>query len=90
VYGPFFSEKATATGTAYLDMLEKWLWPQLKKDFPGQPHFQQNRAPSHFHMAVRNFLDENLLRLGWDEQDPFLGLLDPKSVLHATSTYEDV
>jgi hypothetical protein len=39
VYGPFSFAEAAVTDTAYLDMLEQWLWPQLKEDFPWATPF---------------------------------------------------
>jgi putative effector of murein hydrolase LrgA (UPF0299 family) len=60
VYGPFFNVGATVAVMTYLDMLEQWLWPQLKGDFLGQLHIQQNGALPHFCMAVRDFLSKNL------------------------------
>jgi hypothetical protein len=47
-------EKRSAT---YLDMLEQWLWPQLKKNFPWKLHFQQDIDPPLYHKTVRDLLD---------------------------------
>jgi hypothetical protein len=48
-------------------MLEQWLWPQLKGDFPWKLHLQQDGSLPLFHMAVRDFLNENLLE-AWTGQ----------------------
>lgn len=34
VYGTFYFGEATVTSTSYLDVLELWLFPQLKEDEP--------------------------------------------------------
>lgn len=56
VYGPFFFAENTVQGPAYLDMLEAWLFPQLKEAMNGFI-FQQDGAPPHWHRDVRNFLN---------------------------------
>ena len=53
VYGTFFFFKVTATGNSYLDMLQLWLLPQLEQDIKGLI-FQQDGAPPHYHLDVRN------------------------------------
>ncbi|PSN53148.1 hypothetical protein C0J52_06264 [Blattella germanica] len=60
VYGPFFFAEATVNGHSYLSMLTEWLMPQIVEDVPNFV-FQQDRAPTHFHNDVREYLDENLL-----------------------------
>jgi len=40
VYGPFFFMKQSITGTAYLNMVELWLMPQLEEDH-GSTFFLQ-------------------------------------------------
>jgi hypothetical protein len=59
VYGPFFFVKITITGNSYLDMLTIWRLPQLEED-SNDFIFQQDGAPPHFHMAVRNHLNAHL------------------------------
>jgi hypothetical protein len=53
VYGPFISEGQTVTGQSYLEMLTNWLIPALAAE--GDDYlFQQNGAPPHWRLAVRN------------------------------------
>jgi hypothetical protein len=59
VYGPFFFMENNVTGNSYLDMLTLWLLPQLEED-SNDFIFQQDGAPPHFHMAVRNHLNAHL------------------------------
>ena len=59
VYGPFILEGQTVTGRRYLEMLIKWLIPQLA-DERHDYLFQQDGAPPHWHLAVRTFLNEHL------------------------------
>jgi hypothetical protein len=54
----FFVEN-TVTGNSYLDMLNEWLLPQLEED-SNDFTFQQDRAPPHPHMAVRNHQNAHL------------------------------
>lgn len=59
VYGPFFFAERTVSGIAYLDMLEQWLFPQLMEDSQDFI-FQQDGAPPHWHLDVRQFLNRSL------------------------------
>ncbi|PSN50129.1 hypothetical protein C0J52_04702 [Blattella germanica] len=59
VYGLFFFQESTVTGVAYFDMLTEWLFPQLAQE-GNEFLFQQDVATSHWHLAVRNFLIEQL------------------------------
>ncbi|GFY05308.1 uncharacterized protein TNCV_2207541 [Trichonephila clavipes] len=36
MYGPFVSGEPTVTGSAYLDVLQLWLFPQLKEREPDK------------------------------------------------------
>ena len=65
ILGPYFFE-GTLNGERYLDFLQFELIPALAVLFPNPqdpdiPHndiwFQQDGAPPHFAMAVREFLD---------------------------------
>ncbi|KAJ4437089.1 hypothetical protein ANN_17224 [Periplaneta americana] len=51
---------ATVAGNSYLDMLQLWL-PQLEQDIEGLI-FQQDGAPPHYHLDVRNELNKRLPR----------------------------
>lgn len=66
ILGPYFFEE-TLNGQRYLDFLQFDLVPALAVLFPNQqdpdiPHnniwFQQDGAPPHYSIAVRNFLNE--------------------------------
>ena len=59
VYGPFFFAEPTVTGINYLDMLQLWLMPQLQEDIVDFI-FQQDGAPSHYHLDVSAHLNANL------------------------------
>jgi hypothetical protein len=57
VYGPFFME-TTITGIVHLDMLQKYLIPQLEK--VGQEeriHFRRDGAPPHYLEEVGEYLN---------------------------------
>ena len=56
VYGPFLFFEATVTGNSYLDMLQFWLLPQLAQDIESLI-FQQDGAPAHYYLDVRNELN---------------------------------
>ena len=44
--------------TKYVDMIENFLIPQLDEDdHDRRLHYQQDGAPSHFSLHVRDFLD---------------------------------
>ena len=57
VIGPFFFEEKTITADIYLDTLTEYVTPQLEE---FQPHilFQQDGAPPHWGLKVREFLDK--------------------------------
>ena len=59
VYGPFFFSEQTVTGKAFLDMLTEWLLPQLNED-SADFILQMDGAPPHFHLRVREFLNQHL------------------------------
>lgn len=58
VYGPFFFGEATVTGASYLDALQQWLFPQLEEGEPENFIWQQDGAPPHWHMEVRDWLND--------------------------------
>lgn len=78
VYGHFFFAEATATCITYLDILEQWLWPQLK-DFPGFLLFQQDGEPPHCYLAVRAFFS-NQVPKSWVQETDTLATKIPKPV----------
>ena len=57
VIGPFFFHETTITADDYLDLLTKYVAPQL---IDSQPTiiFQQDGAPPHWGLRVRQFLNE--------------------------------
>lgn len=58
VYGPFMFRENTVTGGTYLDMLEQFLEPQLQQDgILGTVVYQQDGAPPHFALQVREYLN---------------------------------
>ena len=58
VYGPFMFVENTVTGGMYLDMLEQFLEPQLQQDcILGTVVHQQDGAPPHFALPVREYLN---------------------------------
>ncbi|GFV30203.1 uncharacterized protein TNCV_96801 [Trichonephila clavipes] len=42
------------TGSAYLDALQLWLFPQLEESEPNDFIWQQDGAPPHWHLSVRD------------------------------------
>lgn len=56
IIGPFFFAESTVTANVYLDMLEQFATPQLQ-DLQPDVIFQQDGAPPHWGINVRNFLD---------------------------------
>lgn len=55
VIGPFFFAEKTITASIYLDMLELYACPQLRRYQPWVI-FQQDGAPPHWGLTVREFL----------------------------------
>ena len=55
---PFMFFENTVTGGTYLDMLEQFLEPQLQQDcILGAVVYQQDGAPPHFALPVREYLN---------------------------------
>jgi hypothetical protein len=57
VFGPLFFAEKSVRGQVYLKMLQNWLMPQLAEE---EFIFQQDGAPPHWHMGVREYLSGNL------------------------------
>ena len=57
IIGPFFFHKTSANADVYLDLLTKYVAPQLI-DFQPTTIFQQDGAPPHWGLHVREFLNE--------------------------------
>ncbi|GFV00407.1 uncharacterized protein TNCV_3643851 [Trichonephila clavipes] len=47
----------TVTGSAYLDALLLWLFPQLEESEPTNFIWQQEGAPPHWYLSVRDWLN---------------------------------
>ena len=59
IYGPYFFGENTINGEIYQRMLSDFLIPQLIDDgIKGTVVFQQDGAPCHYALTVRNYLDE--------------------------------
>ena len=52
--GPYFFD-TSVTGESYLEMLKGNVWPQVKQ---RRLHFQQDEAPAHYSLIVRNWFDQ--------------------------------
>jgi hypothetical protein len=59
VYRPFFFHENTVTGRIYLSIFSEWQLPQVQED-SADFIFVQDGALPHWHMEVRNYLDQNL------------------------------
>jgi transposase len=57
IIGPYFFD-GTVTGVSYLHMLREFLLPILM-DYPDDIMFQQDGAPPHYALIVREFLNDN-------------------------------
>ena len=57
IIGSFFFNEASITADVYLNLLIKYMTPQLI-DFQPTIIFQQNGAPPHWGLHVREFLNE--------------------------------
>ena len=57
IIGPFIFAESTITANIYLDMLKHYVVPQLE-EFQPRVVFQQDGAPLHWGLIVRDFLNE--------------------------------
>ena len=57
IIGPFFFAEKSITAQIFLDLLTEYVSPQLEKYQP-QVIFQQDGAPSHWGLEVREFFNE--------------------------------
>ena len=72
---PIFFPRDNNTADVYLDLLTEYVAPQL---LDSQPTFilQQNGAPSHWGLRVRQFLNKNIFRpMDWKRWTNFLATL---------------
>ncbi|PSN39977.1 hypothetical protein C0J52_20372 [Blattella germanica] len=59
VYGSYMFAERTVTGITYLDLVQQFLEPQLIQDgMLDSVVYQQYRAPPHFAIIVRDYLNE--------------------------------
>ena len=62
IIGPFIFAESTITANIYLDMLKHYVVPQLE-EFQPRVVFQQDGAPPHWGLIVRDFLNETVATL---------------------------
>lgn len=80
VLGPYFFNAQTVTGDSYLDMLQNFVVDNLPLRILTSGYFQQDGAPPHYSLAVRNYLDDTFGRrwigragpLAWPARSPDL------------------
>ncbi|GFS75048.1 uncharacterized protein TNCV_1396941 [Trichonephila clavipes] len=58
------------TGSAYLDALQLWLFPQLEESEPNNFIWQQDGAPSHWHLSVRDWSNITVPNQWIDRKEP--------------------
>ncbi|GBL94432.1 hypothetical protein AVEN_12207-1 [Araneus ventricosus] len=83
IIGPFIFSKVTVCSDNYFDMLEIFAFPQ-KEGLQPNIIFQQDGAPPHWSLEVREVLDENFPRLWigrgdaipWPPRSPDITILD--------------
>ena len=56
IVGPYFFEEPTVTGANYLECLRTFAIPQIRQ-IPNVDEFQQDGAPPHWSLNVRDYLD---------------------------------
>jgi hypothetical protein len=66
------------SGTQYGDVLQQWLWAQLRNDFSGHLLLKPDETPPIFNFAITAFLNEGLLKGRIDCVEP--GTMNPKHV----------
>ena len=59
IIGPYFFENESVTGESYKRMLRYYFFPKLR-DYPDDTVFQQDGAPPHFALPVRQYLNQKL------------------------------
>ena len=60
IIGPYFFEE-NVNGKNYLEMLKDFFWPQIQNMRKCQQiYFQQDGAPAHYNLNVRNWLGSKL------------------------------
>lgn len=61
IIGPFFF-RSNIKGTDYLDMLQRFVLPEIGRRNIEQMYYQQDGAPPHYLRAVRDYLNEKFLK----------------------------
>lgn len=59
IIGPYFFENENVTGQSYKRMLRYYVFPRLR-NYPEDMIFQQDGAPPHYAVIVRQYLDQKL------------------------------
>ena len=67
IIGPFFFAEKSIAAQVYLDLLAEYVWPQLEQYQP-LVIFQQDGAPPHWGLVVRQFLNDTFPER-WIERD---------------------
>ena len=85
IIGPFFFQETTINGDIYLTMLKTFLIPELQRfNILDKTIFQQDGAPCHYSLAVRQFLNDTFQNkwigrcgpISWPPRSPDLTPLD--------------
>ena len=83
IIGPFFFAKKSITAQIYLDLLTEYVSPQFEQYLP-QVIFQQDGAPLHWGLAVRQLLNDTFPEkwigrdgpISWPPRSPDITPLD--------------
>ena len=76
IVGPFFFAEKSIAAQIYLDLLTEYVSPQLEQYQP-QVIFQQDGAPPHWGLAVRQLLNDTFPERWIDVMVPFHGRYVP-------------
>ncbi|GFT39243.1 uncharacterized protein TNCV_2421771 [Trichonephila clavipes] len=57
VKGKKYGTNKAVTGSAYLDALQLWLFPQLEESEPNNFIWQQDGVPPHWHISAHDWLN---------------------------------
>ena len=73
IIGPFFYAEKSITALIYLDLLTEYVSPQLEQQYQPQVIFQQDGAPPHWGLQVRQFLNDTIPERWIGRDGPFHG-----------------
>ena len=93
IIGPFFFAEKSMAAQIYLDLLTEYVSPQLEQYQP-LVIFQQDGAPSHWGLAVRQFLNDTFPErlighdgpIPWPPRSPDISPLDVKDIVYRTKS----